>query len=169
MVEDLNRLVFAVLGLDEADRALVEDLVGVRVALNDGKIGLVAMKAASKKELKTYAEWFQRELDTSSGDGTRHSVTVLHDSDSGFIATQPANGNGSVRVLAADSQEALILARTREQLREERAQWVYFDRALRLHRGDNTYLFKPIHRMHWTRTRAMLDAADVAVSSMLPG
>jgi hypothetical protein len=54
---------------------------------------------------------------------------------------------------------------TRERLREERTQWVYFDRALRLHRGEKTYLFKPIHRMHWTRTRAMLDAADIVIGS----
>ena len=166
MVEELNRLVSGALGLDETDRALVEDLVQVRLALNDGKVGRPAMKAASKKELKTYAEWFQCELDAALGDDQRYSVTVLHDADSGFVAIEPANDDASVRVLAADSQEAHILARAREQLREERSQWVYFDRALRLHRGERTYLFKPIHRMHWTRTRGMLDAADVAISSM---
>ena len=166
MVEELNRLVSGALGLDEIDRALVEDLVRVRLALNDGKVGRAAMKTASKKELKTYAEWFQGELNAALGDDQRYSVTVLHDADSGFIAVEPANGQASVRVLAADSQEAHILARARERLREERSQWVYFDRALRLHRGERTYLFKPIHRMHWTRTRGMLDAADVATSSM---
>lgn len=168
MVEELNRFVSDALGLDEVDRALIEDLVGVRLALNDGKIGWAAMKAASKNELKSYAEWFQCELDAASADETRHSITVVHDSSSGFIAIEPTDNGASVRVLASDSNEARTFARTRAQLREEKAQWVYFDRALRLHRGEKTYFFKPIHRMHWTRTRAMLDAADVAVDAMRP-
>ena len=48
-------------------------------------------------------------------------------------------------------------------LREEHAQWVYFDRSLRLYCGEKTYLFKPIQRVNWTRTRAMLDAADIVI------
>jgi hypothetical protein len=165
LVEELNRLVSEVLGLDETDRALVEDLIHVRLALNDGKVGRAAMQAATKRELKTYAEWFQCEL-AAALDDQRYSVTVLHDADSGFVAIEPAIGHTRVRVVAADSQDAHSLARAREQLREERSQWVYFDRALQLHRREKTYLFKPIHRMHWTRSRAMLDAADVAVSSI---
>ena len=43
---------------------------------------------------------------------------------------------------------------------------MYFDRSLRLHRGEKTYLFKPIQRMHWTRTRALLDAADITIGQM---
>jgi hypothetical protein len=161
MVEGLNRRVSEALGLDEAERALVHDLVHVRLALNDGKIGQAAMRAAGADELQTYGEWLQRELDANGN--TRYCVTILHDGDSGFIAVEPANGNATVHVLAANSATARTLAATRERLREERAQWVYFDRALRIHRGERTYLFKPIHRMHWTRTRAMLDAADIVI------
>jgi hypothetical protein len=166
MIEELNRRVSDALGLDEAGRALVHDLVHVRLALNDGKIGQAAMRAAGADELQTYAEWLQRELDANGHGNTRHSVTVLHDTRSGFVAIEPANGRATARVLSADSVAARTLAGTRDRLREERAQWVYFDRALRLHRGPSTFLFKPIHRMHWTRTRAMLDAADVVVGSI---
>jgi hypothetical protein len=165
MVEELNHRVFDALGLDEGDRALVEDLVRIRIALNDGKIGRDAMNSASKKELQTYAEWLQREFETQS-DGERHSVTVLHDDHSGFVAVEPAKDRAPIRVVDADTESARTLARTREQLREEHAQWVYFDRSLRLHRGEKTYLFKPIQRMHWTRTRALLDAADITIGQM---
>ncbi len=127
------------------------------------------MREADGRELQTYAEWLQRELDANADSETRHSVTVLHDAHSGFIAIEPADGRANVLVLAADSAAARTLAVTRERLREERAQWVYFDRALRLHRGEETYMFKPIHRMHWTRTRAMLDAADITVGSIQEG
>jgi len=164
MIDELNVFVSEALGLDEGDRALVEDLVRIRFALNDGKIGRDAMSLAPKKELQTYAEWLQREFDGQS-DGNHHSVTVLYDDHSGFVAIEPANGRALIRVLRADAESARTLARTREQLREENAQWVYFDRSLRLHRGRTTYFFKPIQRMHWTRTRAMLDAADIEIGS----
>jgi hypothetical protein len=166
MIEELNRRVFDMLGLDEAERALVHDLVHVRLALNDGKIGQAAMRAAGANELQTYAEWLQRELDANGNGNTQYCVTVLHDANSGFIAVEPANGHATIRVFAVSSGSARILTATRERLREEHAQWVYFDRALRIHRGERTYLFKPIHRMHWTRTRAMLDAADIVIGSM---
>jgi N-6 DNA Methylase len=165
MIEELNRRVSDALGLDEGERALVEDLVHIRVALNDGKVGRDAMKPALKKELQTYAEWLQREFDGQS-DGEHHSVTVLHDGYSGFVAIEPAKDCGSIRVVGADAESARTLARTREQLREKHAQWVYFDRSLRLHDGKKTYFFKPIQRMHWTRTRAQLDAADISISQM---
>jgi len=169
MIEELNRLVFDALELDKSERALVEDLVHVRLALNDGKIGRDAMKDAGKKELKTYAEWLQSELAAASDGDTHYDVTVLHDKGSGFIAIEPASSGARVQVLAADSDESRILTRTRNQLREKKAQWVYFDRALRLYRGKKIYLFKPIHRMHWTRTRAMLDAADIGIGSSQEG
>ena len=162
MVEELNRRVSDALGLDEGERALVADLVHIRVALNDGKIGRDAMKSATREELQTYAEWLQREFDGQS-EGERHSVTVLRDDRSGFVAIEPAKDRTSIRVVGADAESARTLARTREQLREEHAQWVYFDRSLRLHDGKKTYLFKPIQRMHWTRTRALLDAADITI------
>jgi hypothetical protein len=93
-------------------------------------------------------------------------VTVLHDARSGFIAVEPAKGCGTVKVIAADASDARTLARTREQLRVEHSQWVYFNRSLRLHRGRKTFIFKPIARMHWTRSLAMLDAADLFISTM---
>lgn len=165
MVQELNRLVSEALGLDEGDRALVEDLVRIRVALNDGKIGRDAMNMAPRRELQTYAEWLQREFDGQS-DGERHSVTVLHDDHSGFVAIEPAKDRASIRIISADAESVRTLARTREQLRVEHAQWVYFDRSLRLHRGKKTYFFKPIQRMHWTRTRALLDAADIVIGGI---
>jgi hypothetical protein len=152
--------------LDEAERALVHDLVHVRLALNDGKVAREAMRDAEVDEFQTYAEWLKRELEANADGDTRYSVTVLHDALSGFIAIEPAKGRVTARVLGADSAAARTLAATRERLREERAQWVYFDRSLRLHRGKKTYFFKPIQRMDWTRTRALLDAVDIVIGGI---
>jgi hypothetical protein len=165
LIDELNAVVSTALGLDASDRALVEDFVRVRLALYDGKVGKAAVKSATKSELQTYAEWFQCELDAAFSNGHRHSITVLYDKGSGFVAIEPTTGPPVIRVITADSEQEHTLGRTRRGLREEQSQWLYFDRALRVHRGDKTYLFKPIQRMHWTRTRAMLDAADVAITS----
>ena len=105
MIDELNGLVSDTLGLDEGDRALIEDLVRIRVALNDGKIGRDAMNPAPKKELQTYAEWLQREFDGQS-DEERHSVTVLHDDNSGFVAIEPAKDRPLIRVVSADAESA---------------------------------------------------------------
>jgi len=165
MLEELNDLVATVLGLDEVERAQVEDLVRIRLALNDGKLGKEAMTAASVPELRTYAEWLRREMESQEDEEnpSHYAVTVLCDDCSGFIAIEQTNDAAAakVRVLRAGRQDAEALVRARKTLRREASQWVYFDRALRIYRPRKTYLFKPIHRLHWTRSRAVLDAADL--------
>jgi hypothetical protein len=54
-LEQLNRLVSDALGLDVRERALVHDLVHVRLALNDGKLGKDAVRHPKKPELEAYA------------------------------------------------------------------------------------------------------------------
>ena len=170
MLEELNELVSAALGLDEAERALVEDFVRVRLALKDGKVGRTAMAPAPVAEIRTYAEWLRRELDAQADEDCprRHTVSVLYDDRSGFVAIESTNdrtASARVRVARAGREEAATLARTRDGLREEAGQWVYFDRSLRLYRPRKAYIFKPIQRMHWTRSQAMLDAADIHIGA----
>lgn len=170
MLEELNDRVSAALCLDDSERALVEDFVRVRLALNDGKTGKAAMAPAPVAEIRTYAEWLRRELDAQADEESlrRHAVSVLYDDRSGFVAVESTTDRAAaarVRVVRAGREEAATLARTRDGLREEAGQWVYFDRSLRIYRPNKAYLFKPIHRMHWTRSQAMLDAADVHIGT----
>jgi hypothetical protein len=169
-IPDGQDLVSAALGLDELERALVEDLVSVRLALNDGKLGRAAMAPASIAELRTYAEWLGRELDEQTDEDRprHHVVSVLYDHRSGFVAIESQKNRAAdaqSRVVRLGQEDAETLARTREALRDEAGQWVYFDRSLRIYRRHKTYLFKPIHRMHWTRSRAILDAADLQLGA----
>lgn len=166
MLEELNNLVSAALGLDDIERSLVEDLVHVRLALNDGKLGQEAMASASVPELRTYAEWLRREMESQTDEENpiRYAVSVLYDDHSGFVAiesTKNAAAAAKVRVIRVGREEGEELAKARMALRKEAGQWVYFDRSLRIFRPKKTYLFKPIHRLHWTRSRAILDAADL--------
>ena len=171
LIAELNRLVSRALGLDERDQALVHDLIHVRLALNDGKVGPEATRPPRVAEMETYARWLRRELDDFVGDESerRHAVTVVHDEHSAMVAidfTRDREAAAAPRVLRTDAAGAATLERTRRRLRAEHAQWVYFDRALKIYRGRQTFLFKPRQRFHWTRTQAMLDAGDIIAETL---
>ena len=171
LIERLNHLVGRSLGLSERDEALVHDLVHVRFVLNQGKVGPDATRAPRVAEMETYARWLRRELDDFVGEESerRHAVTVVHDEHSAMVAidfTRDREAAATLRVLRADAADATTLERTRRRLREKHAQWVYFDRALKIYRGRQTFLFKPRQRFHWTRTQAMLDAGDIIAETL---
>ncbi|HSZ54640.1 MAG TPA: hypothetical protein VK797_03210, partial [Tepidisphaeraceae bacterium] len=56
--------------------------------------------------------------------------------------------------------------RTRQRLRREHAQWVYFDRNLQVFEPRHAYLLKPMQRFHWTESQAMSDAAEIISKTM---
>jgi len=55
LLHELNRMVYDSLRLDERERALVHDLVHVKLELNDGKVGEPAVRKPEAAELHTYA------------------------------------------------------------------------------------------------------------------
>jgi hypothetical protein len=162
----LNELTADALGLDDRERALVHDLVRVRLALNDGKRGEEAMRPPSAVELAAYARRLKQELDDFIADSSerRHRLTILHEPDSAMIEVdlvRDASAAAKPGVLAASAPLAAKLRRTRAGLLHEHAQWVYFERNLRVYRGTKTYVFKPLNRHHWTESAAMLDASEI--------
>ena len=163
VLKELNDMVFDALRLDESERALVSDLVRVRMALNDGKVGKVAIEPPAHKEVCAYARRLRIELDDFIGDEvtSRHAVSVVYDGLSGMIQTElNADKSGEI-VLRANTAAANELESTRSRLRNKRAQWVYFDRSLRIYEGTRTFLFKPMQRFHWTESQAMIDARQI--------
>jgi hypothetical protein len=171
LLDKLNNLTSQALGLDERERALVHDLVHVRVQLNDGKRGHEAMRPPSEPEVRTYACRLKQELDDFVGDAADrlHRVTVVSDEDSAMVEvdfTRDHVAAHRVDLLHATSDEARGLRETRRRLLQERAQWVYFNRNLRIYRGHQTYLFKPLQRFHWTESSAMMDASDLIAETL---
>jgi replication fork clamp-binding protein CrfC len=171
LVDELNDLTAQVLGLDSRERALVHDLVRVRFQLNDGKRGHEAMRPPENSELRDYARRLKQELDDFVGDDSDrlHRVTVVHADDSAMVEvdfTRDHEAARKVELLRATSEEAKRLRTKRKELLEERAQWVYFNRNLRIYRGHQTYLFKPLQRFHWTESAAMMDASDLIAETL---
>ncbi|MCH8047601.1 MAG: hypothetical protein IID44_28225, partial [Planctomycetes bacterium] len=167
---ELNSMVFESLGLSEREKALVSDLVNIRMKLIDGMVGRPAIKNPTSAEMQRYGRRLRQELDGFLGPGSdyRHAVEIIHDPATGMICVDFVKSTrlGAVKVTSADRPAAKALAATRNELREEIGQWVYFDRDLRIHDGTKTYLFKPMQRFHWTESQAMADASEMIAETV---
>jgi hypothetical protein len=159
------------LELDAGEKAIIRDLVHVRLALNDGKTGRPAVRSPKTAELRAYGQRLKSELDDFI-DGElpkRHQVAVVHDNLSGMVQVDLMKDGPAardVKVFKADDSTARQLEETRGRLRAERSQWVYFDRNLRVYEGTRTYLFKPMQRVHWTESQAMIDARSIIAETL---
>jgi hypothetical protein len=173
LIGELNTLVNKTLGLDQAAKAAVRDLVHVRRALVDGQVGRAAVRPPEREELRAYGAMLQEELDAflSEDVPARHKLTIIYDSSSAMaevelmrdtVETQP------ILVEAADSTVGAQFKNIRKRLRERRSQWVYFERNLRIYEESRTYLFKPMQRVHWTESQAVADASGIIADTLQP-
>lgn len=173
VLNELNDITSEALGLDSRQRAAVHDLVHIRLWLNDGKVGTAATQAPTGAELQAYATTLQSELDGFLGEdvAVRHRVEVCTDAHSGIVEIElmrDTQQRQPIRILKAGDSSALQFEEARRLLREKRSQWVYFDRNLRIYEGTTTYLFKPLRRMHWAESQAMMDAGEVIAETLQP-
>jgi hypothetical protein len=170
----LNELVFDSLGFDKRDRALVHDLVHVRLELNDGKVGETAVRRPKLTEMKTYARRLKSDLDAFIGNELerRNQLGIIYDEYSGMVQIDLIADKIAARdisVVSADQPIARQLEKARQRLRKRQSQWMYFDRNLRIYEGTKTFLFKPMQRFHWTESQAMLDAIEVIAGTLQLG
>jgi hypothetical protein len=171
LLDTLNKMTAQVLGLDDRECALVHDLVRVRFQLNDGKRGKEAMREPTKPEMRAYTRRLKQELDDFIGEDSDrlHRVTAVHDKSSAMVEIDFTRDHAAARetkVLDANAEAAEKLGRVQKQLRTEHAQWVYFNRNLRVYRGHQTYIFKPLQRFHWTESAAMMDASQIIAETL---
>ncbi len=172
LLDELNSAVYGALGFRARERALVEDLVHVRLELDDGKLGRPAVGPPKPVNMKRYAKRLKAELDGFIGDelSKRHDVNVIHDHFTGMVVVSlvEEHQKHDVNVYEAVNDAAAELEVTRRRLEKQNAQWVYFDRNLQLFEGRRTFLFKPMQTFQWTESQAMFDAAEI-ISQTLAG
>jgi methylase of polypeptide subunit release factors len=164
LLRELNDRTFSILKLKRSERWLVEDLVRVRLPLDEGKLGREAVDPPKVKELEKYAATLESELDSFLEDDARHEARVVYDGHSAMVEIRLGKGSGSRKkpdVLKADLRTSREFGRARKLLRRKHSQWLYFDRDLIMFAGDLTYLFKPMQRVHWTRSQAAVDADQI--------
>jgi methylase of polypeptide subunit release factors len=171
LVRDLNELTFDALRLSSRARTAVHDLVHVRFGLMRGKVAASAVAPPAPNEVTAYAESLRDDLDSFLGpaSNTRHRVEVMVGGGSGLIAVDLMSGIGGhepVRIWDASQEGARRLAEARTYLIEQRSQWLYFNRNLRVYDSSGTYILKPLQRLHWTRTQAIQDAGEIIADSL---
>ncbi len=169
----MNEFTYDALKLDGQGQAAVHDLVRVKLALTRGKVGDAAVRPPSTAELEIYAKTLRDELDGFVGDdlSASHAVNVITDAQSGMIEVTLADdvtGVQPIRVWKANGATATELETVRKHLLEQKAQWVYFNRNLRVYERNRTLILKPLQRLHWTRTQAIEDAGEIIAETLQP-
>lgn len=171
LLNELNSAVLDLLQLTEDDRILVSDLVHVRMQLVKGKVTADVSRRASEQEFLDYGAVLLDELDAFIADQPehKHSVTVLGNGQSAIVGItlfDSGSRHKRVRIAKGDSAIAASLTDIQERVQKKNSQWMYFRRNLRLYEGRNTYIFKPLERLHWTKSQAILDAGSIIAETL---
>jgi hypothetical protein len=167
LLKQMNNKVYDLLGIgDKKERWLIEDMLNVRLKLNDGRVAKEATAPANKKEITDFARIFQDELDVfldHTGKGKVHEVKVLYGDNSVVMIIDhlkhPAMGNPMVEEVK-DARIREELDGLEERLGKERSQWIYFKRCLRIYEKRRTYIFKPRQRLYWLKSQALAEADE---------
>jgi len=171
LVDELNELVNDSLQLDKRERALVHDLVKVRLELRDGMLGKPAVRPPRTSEIRSYARRLKSDLDAfvAGESAKRHQVAVVYDDLSAMVVVDLVKAAAAARtitVAAAGESTASQFEEARRRLRREHSQWVDFDRNFRFYEGPRTYILKPMQRFHWTESQAMFDASEIIAETL---
>lgn len=160
----LNEQVYSWLKLAPSEACLVDDFVGVKMHLSDGMFGEAAVRAPDQDDLSKYACTLRYELDgfLDRNPELRHRINVVFDDNSGMVEVAVTDlEHAGIQVGGAGRAESEAFARVREVVQRKANLWLYFDRNLIIHINERTYLFKPLQRLWWTRTQALLDADEI--------
>ena len=166
LIRDMNNRVYEALGITKKQRWLIEDMLNVRFKLNDGRIAREATYAANKKEISEFAHIFQDELDLfldHSGKRKVHKVNVLYGDNCAVMIVDHLRRSTITRPEVTEVKDGEIrqkLENVGTRLREERSQWMYYTRCLRIYERRRTYIFKPRQRLYWLKSQALVEADE---------
>ncbi len=174
LLKQMNDKIYKLLGISKKQQWLIEDMLDVRMKLNDGKIATDATKAATEKEIDKFANIFQEELDLfldRTGKRKVHKVKVLYANNSTVIIVDHLKRSTVTEPEVVEVQDDKVrqeLDALQERLTETRSQWMYFTRCLQIHEGRRTYIFKPRQRLYWLKSQALADADDFIEEKLAP-
>lgn len=171
--DEANEATYVALGLSETERWLVSDLVHGRMALIKGQVNDDAIRCPKPDEIHRYGEALRHALNGFlDGEGSQHhDIDIYHGDGTGIVAvslTTECSARNSVQVHPGNSRLSAELDDLRQRLVREHTHWLYFERGLTLFDGKRAYLIKPLQRLHWLRSQALLDA-DNLIADMLSG
>ena len=141
------------------------------MGLIQGKVDLGATRPPVESEMQKYGLVLTDELDAFVDDqpSLKHSTMVAYDGRAAIVRIRLHKFSFSgerVRVQKFGSTVARDFASIRDQVQKKHSQWIYFERELRLYQGRDTYILKPMERLHWTESQAGLDAGIIIAETL---
>uniref|UniRef100_UPI0040578A8D HsdM family class I SAM-dependent methyltransferase n=1 Tax=Candidatus Electrothrix sp. TaxID=2170559 RepID=UPI0040578A8D len=168
--QEANEIVNQLLGLSNEECLLVRDLVHERRKLIQGKVAQNLLHPPSAKEMHSYIEVLQDQLNSFLDDeeNEQHIINVLYHDTAGMLEITIDEGDipGTLQVRRADKSLAQEFTKLRSRLLKQHSQWLYFERNLTVFDNERTYLFKPMERLHWLPSQALTDASDLIAKTM---
>lgn len=163
--QKLNSAVYELLEVRNSEKWLIDDLLSVRKKMNEGKCPKEAINLPNKKEIYNYASALKKELDNFLDAEIRdqHHVKVSYNKKLAIVIIHhpknPPAGPVEVREIK-NIDIKYEFDKLKSNLLKENSQWVYFNHNLKIYKNRTTYLVKPMQRLSWLRSQALLDADE---------
>lgn len=165
LVKELNDEVYDLLGVNENERCLIEDLIRVRIKMRDGQSPPEAVRPADDSDMMRYANILKSELDDflDCDQKDQHKITIYRGNQYAVVEVDrprmlPA-GSPVIEKVARDIQQKLD--EIRPKLQAKHSQWFYLNRGLKVYEGLKTYVLKPLQRLYWLRSQALIDSDEL--------
>lgn len=170
VLKKLNSTVYEMLGIRASEQVLIDDLLKVRMKLNEGNIAKEAVEPAVESEMLKYAKLLKGELDEFLGVSNRHNVSVYYSEEAAIVKIQHLRKSvaGIPAIEPVSEQTENEFGKMQSKLGKQNAQWIYFNKGLRILEGRTTYLYKPRERLYWLKSQALVDADEFIAEKLGP-
>ena len=160
LIRKLNDWVYDAMGIRQTERWLIEDLLNVRKKLVDSNLPKDAVGKPNHREMLEYANALKTELDNFLDHKIKdqHRITIFPANRLTAIKVEhpkdpPA---GPVRILKGMD----LIELDNLNLLDRKRQWIYFHRNLKIYLGRTTYFIKPMQKISWLKSQALVDADE---------
>ncbi|MCX6704587.1 MAG: hypothetical protein NTZ07_04065, partial [Candidatus Woesebacteria bacterium] len=164
LLKQMNEKVYQLLGINDRQHWLIEDMLNVRIKLNNGNIAKEAISQATEDEIKSFARIFQEELDLffdETGKKKTHKIKVHYTDNTAVMIIEHLQSHEEeepeILEVRNDKTEQIF---DRLKTTQHKGQWIYYNRCLKIYEGRKTYIFKPRQRLYWLKSQALVEADD---------
>ena len=164
----LNDKVYRLLGLRDNERCLIDDLVHVRMAYVKGKVPKDSERKITSSDINDYATILIHEMNSFLMLEHGHQATVYFSNLGAIVCLEKTNDPKELRIIKQDKEFEELYRNLQARLEVRKMQWLYFERNLRFYDKDKVYLFKPCEKLHWLKSRALIDADEIIADMLTP-
>lgn len=162
----IDKKIFNLFKIPEDIRVLVDEFVQTRLLLDRPSAVQTIIRKPTRQELLAYAKRLRDELDDFVMGSVYHRANITFSNELIECKIEITKENAKIpinenSIKEGDLTTAKLFSELNEDLREQFSQWVYVQQGLRLFEGSRIHIYKAPRLIDWTRTQAMIDAADI--------